>query len=177
MEAIHTSCIENGWHGTNGLVALGDPQPLIFFGKNPKSEVPKQKQGGVRGATNTKQRDLTEKGQIYTQSMTTNQRRKFPFFSVRLSLLRVKTSIFSTIRPTCHKVSDHTNHSFSGEQKRSLRPNRNRTIIFFSRHFFFLNTYHSWIVFSDFFSPSTSVDLLQTYSKKGSTRHTQCKQH
>ena len=139
MEAIHTSCIENGWHGTNGFVALRDPQPLIFSAKTQRVRCRNGNKEEERGAKKKISNERTHRnGQIWTQSMTTNHRRKFHFSSVRLSLLRVKLQFFSTIRPTCHKVSDHTNYSFSGEQKRLLRPNSNRTIIFFSRHFFFL---------------------------------------
>ena len=124
----------------------------LFFRQKSKEWGAETKTRRSKGANNTKWRGLTEKGQIYTQLMTTTQRRKFHFSSVRLPFLRVKTSIFST-NPANMSQGKRPHQSFLqwGTKRGRFRPNRNRTIIFFSRHFFFLNTYHSWIVFSDFF--------------------------
>ena len=110
--------------------------PLFFFGKNPKSEVPKRKTRRRKGGQQYQMRGLTEKGQIYTQLMTTNQRRKFHFSSVRLPFLRVKTSIFFH-NPANMSQGKRPHQSFlQWGTKRSLRPSSERTIILFFSTFF-----------------------------------------
>ena len=113
--------------------------PLFFSAKkNPKSEVPKQKQGGVRGANKTKRRDLTEKGQMYTQSMTINQRRRFHFFFRPITISESKDFNFFH-NPANMSQGKRTHQSFLqwGTKRGRFRPNRNRTIIFFSTFFLF----------------------------------------
>ena len=108
-----------------------------FFGKNSKCEVPKRKQGGEKGGQKYQTRGLTAMGRLKTQSMTTNQRRRFHFSSVRLSLLREKTSIFFH-SPANMSQGKRPHQSFlQWGTTRSLRPSRERTIIFFSTFFLF----------------------------------------
>ena len=112
---------------------------------------------------------------MYTQSMTTNQRGKFHFFfrPIIISESRKTSSFFffPQIRPTCLKVSEHTNHSFSEEQKRGrFRPSRNRTIIFFLSTFFLFKHISFLNRIFRFVSPSTLVDLLKDIFQERSNK-------
>ena len=105
--------------------------------------------------------------------MTINQRRRFHFFFRSITISESKNfDFFSPIRPTCHKVSEHNNHSFSGEQKEVAQTSPKQDDHFFLSRQFFLFKHIPFLnrIFR-FVSPSTLVDLLKDIFQERSNKN------